>query len=60
MRDRALSTGLNLRVGAQAEVEAGLRYSHIGLAATRQGSAGSDRLQVDADKGWWLGFNLGL
>lgn len=55
-----LSAGLNLQVGAQAEVEAGLRYNHIGLAVSRQGSAGSDRLQVDADKGWWLGFNLGL
>jgi hypothetical protein len=52
--------GLNLALSAHAEIEAGVRYSVIDLAAPRQGTAGSDRLEIETNRGWWLGFNLGL
>lgn len=55
-----LHAGLNLVVSERAEVELGLRYTRIDLAADQQGAAGAARFAVDNNKGWWLGFNLGL
>lgn len=52
--------GLNLVIAARAEIELGLRYTRLGLAADQYGSAGSARFAVDSNSGWWLGFNLGL
>ncbi len=57
-------TGLNLAISQRAEIELGLRYSRIGLEAERAGkgvNAGSTALyEVENNKGWWLGFNIGM
>ena len=52
--------GLNLVLSRQAEIELGVRYRRIGLAADQFGPAVSAHVTVDGSRGWWLGFNLGL
>ncbi len=51
--------GLNLVITERAELEFGLRYSRVGLDAELQGP-GTAHYEVESNRGWWIGFNVGL
>lgn len=55
--------GLNLAISERAEIELGARYSVVNLDAALSGKlpgAGVAHYEVENNKGWWLGFNIGL
>ena len=55
--------GLSLAMSERAEIELGARYSVVNLDAELSGkspAAGTAHYEVENNKGWWLGFNIGL
>lgn len=55
--------GLNLAITDRAEVEVGARYSAVNLDArlgSRVPGVNAAHYEVENNKGWWIGFNVGL
>lgn len=55
--------GLNLAITERAEVEVGARYSAVNLDATLNSKipgVNAAHYEVENNKGWWIGFNVGL
>lgn len=55
--------GLNLAISERAEVEVGARYSVVNLDAeltSKFPAVNSAHYEVENNKGWWIGFNIGL
>lgn len=55
--------GLNLAVSERAEIELGFRFSRVDLDATLNNKipgGNAAHFEVENNKAWWLGFNIGL
>jgi opacity protein-like surface antigen len=55
--------GLNLAITRRAEIEAGYRFSRVGLETTLTGKyrdIPSEQYDVRNNQGWWIGFNIAM